>query len=123
MIKKTSRDSRRNLRHGRLRKKMAGNSDKLRACIFRSNRNLAIQFIDDETGKVVTGFTTLNKEFKEKNKNLKNNVKLAKLFGDFVGQKAKEKNITQIVFDRCGYKFHGKIKAVAEGIREQGIKF
>jgi large subunit ribosomal protein L18 len=123
MIKKTSRDSRRNLRHGRLRKKMAGNSDKLRACIFRSNRNLSIQFIDDETGKVITGFTTLNKEFKEKNKNLKNNVKLAKLFGGFVGQKAKERNITRIVFDRCGYKFHGKIKAVAEGIREQGIKF
>ena len=79
--------------------------------------------MNDEEGKVITGFSTLSKEFLGLSKDLKDKKERAKAFGKFVGAKVKEKNISQIVFDRAGYKFHGKIKAVADGMREEGIKF
>ena len=122
MINKIVKKKKRAKRHVRIRKKMSGNPECLRACVSRSNSNLYIQFIDDENGKVVAGFSTLNKDFKGKNTDAKNNIACAKEFGKFVGSKAKEKNISAVVFDRSGFKYHGKIKALAEGMREEGIK-
>ena len=121
MIKKISRNLARKKRHIRIRKKIFGTTERPRACVFRSNKNLFVQLIDDESGKVITGFSTLSKDFSEKDKS--HNIERSKAFGKFVAEKLKEKNITAIVFDRAGYKYHGKVKALADGMREGGIKF
>ncbi|MCK5707199.1 MAG: 50S ribosomal protein L18 [Candidatus Aureabacteria bacterium] len=123
MINKVERKKKRDKKHLRIRKNMIGIPECLRACVFRSNNNMSVQFVDDESRKVVAGFSTLSKEFKESSKGTKNNVERAKNFGKFVGAKVKEKNISSIVFDRAGFKYHGKVKALAEGMREEGLKF
>ncbi len=125
MIKKISRNELRKKRHLRIRKKLFGTIEKPRACVFRSNRNMHIQFIDDESGKVIVGYSTQGKEFQSKIGADKkgNNIEKARAFGAYVAEKLKEKNISSIVFDRAGYKYHGKIKALADAMRESGIKF
>ena len=123
MIKKITRREIRIKKHGRLRNRLNGTPERPRACIFRSNSNLYIQFVDDEEGKVMTGFSTRSKEFQKGCKESKNNIGRAKEFGKFVGSKSKEKNIEKIIFDRAGYKYHGKVRAMADGMREEGIKF
>ena len=123
MIKKISKRVNQIKKHNRIRKKLNGTAEQLRACVFRSNLSLYIQFIDDDAGKVIAGYSTQQKEFKKDDKINKNNIARAKAFGKFVGERVKEKKITQVIFDRCGYKFHGRIKALADGLREQGIKF
>jgi len=123
MIKKTPRNIRRVKKHGRIRKRLFGLAERPRACIFRSNKNFYVQFINDAENKVIVGFSTRSKEFLSAYDNVKNNIARAKAFGKFVGAKAKEKGISQVVFDRAGYKFHGRIKAMAEGMREEGLKF
>jgi large subunit ribosomal protein L18 len=123
MIKKEPRNIRRTKKHGRLRNTLFGVSERPRACVFRSNRNYYVQIVNDAERKVIAGFSTLSKEFLGSCKDVKNNIARAKAFGKFVGAKAKEKSIAQIVFDRAGYKYHGRVKAIAEGMREEGLKF
>ena len=109
-------------RHLRIRKKISGTQKKPRLSVYRSLKNLFIQLVDDEANSVLLATSTLDKEFKEKAK-YGGNVKASELMGEIVARKAKEKNIESIVFDRGGYLYHGRIKALADALRKGGLKF
>lgn len=106
-------------RHKRIRSKIFGTKNCPRLCVFRSSKHIYLQLIDDEAGRTLVSASDL--ELKSKNKIKK--VDKAKKVGKLIAQKAKKKKITKIVFDRGGYKFHGRVKAVAEGAREEGLQF
>ena len=117
-MKKTGREK----RHKRIIKKVMGDSKKPRVVVFRSKKHIYAQLVDDESRKVITGFSTLSKDFKEKR--LKSNNKdAAKIVGQMFARKAKELGIERISFDRAGYKYHGRVKAFADGAKEGGLKF
>ena len=109
-------------RHKRIRMKMFGTKDKPRLVIKRSLNNLSAQIIDDTTSKMLFSLSTANKEFKSKSSN-NGNIKAAQLFGELFSQKAKEKGITRIIFDRAGYLYHGRVKVFADALRKGGMEF
>ena len=113
---KKNRENRRKLR---IKKKIRANRDRLRLCISRSNKNFYVQIIDDVKGVTLIGVSTLEKDFSS----LKNrgNIEAAKFLGKVVAEKAKQKNITEVVFDRNGLLYHGKVKAFADSLRENGM--
>lgn len=110
------------IRHQRIRKKIAGTAERPRLCVFRSLKHIYAQLIDDERGHTVIGVSTLTPEVRAATP-YGGNIAAAKAVGKLVGQKAREQNITQVVFDRAGYKFHGRVAALAEAVREEGITF
>jgi large subunit ribosomal protein L18 len=126
MEKILSRNELRLKRKKRIRKRIFGTPEKPRVCVFKSLRYLYVQAIDDISGKTLVSASTLEKEFKEKfgnnSFNIKN-LKLARLLGNIFGERLKEKGIERIVFDRSGYFYHGRVKEIADGIREKGILF
>ncbi|MCL1797420.1 MAG: 50S ribosomal protein L18 [Eggerthellaceae bacterium] len=109
-------------RHTRVRGKISGTSERPRLCITRSNANLYAQVIDDVEGKTLCAVSTLGPEFKAKKKSGAT-VEGASALGELIGKKAKDSGITEVVFDRGGNLYHGRIKALAEGAREAGLKF
>ncbi len=108
-------------RHKRIRKKVSGTPDCPRMSVYRSLNNIYVQFVDDENSKTLLTCSTLNKEVKEKAKG--RNLKSASVVGELAAQKAKEKGIEKVVFDRGGYPYHGCVKAVAEAARKSGLVF
>ena len=96
--------------------------NRLRLCVYRSNQNIYAQVIDDISGKTLFAASTLEKEFK-KQKLFGGNLDAAKKIGEIIATKAKSAGIKEVVFDRGGYIFTGKIKALAESAREGGLKF
>jgi large subunit ribosomal protein L18 len=109
-------------RHARLRKKVVGTLDCPRLAVFRSARHIYAQVIDDARGRTVVAASTLSPEFKQQGFKGKK-VDAAKLVGALVAQKALAANIRHVVFDRGGYKYHGRIQALAAGAREKGLRF
>jgi large subunit ribosomal protein L18 len=109
-------------RKRRIRKKVHGTPTKPRLTVFKSLRQIYAQLVDDTQQKVITGISTLNKEVGAGLKNGGNND-AAKLVGEAIGKKAIGLGITEVVFDRNGFKYHGRIKALADGAREAGLKF
>lgn len=107
----------------KIRKKISGNAVKPRLTVYRSLTNVYAQLIDDLSGKTLVSASTLSKEIKDEVKNVKGKVAKSKLVGSLVAKKAAELNITDAVFDRNGYRYHGRIQAIAEGAREGGMKF
>lgn len=107
----------------RIRKKIFGTSDKPRLTVYRSLNHVYAQIIDDSNGVTVASASSLSKELTDSLKETKGKVEKGKLVGKLVAQKAVEKNITNVVFDRNGYRYHGRIQAIAEGAREGGLKF
>lgn len=106
-------------RHKRIRKNLIGVSDKPRLCVFRSNQHIYAQIIDDSKGIVICGVSSVNAPgLKGKKK-----VDVAREIGKAVAKLALEKGIKKVCFDRGGYKYHGRIKALADGARESGLKF
>lgn len=105
----------------RIKARIRANTSRPRLCINRSNKSIYAQLIDDHKGVTIIGMSTLSKEF-ESLKN-KANIAAAKQLGKLVAEKAIEKNIKKVVFDRNGYLYHGKIKAFAESARESGLEF
>lgn len=101
----------------RIRKKVDGAADRPRLAVYRSGRHIYAQVIDDSNGKTLVSFSTLEGEIKTKNK------ESAKQVGAEIAKRAMAKNIKSVVFDRSGYVFHGRIKAVADGAREAGLSF
>lgn len=95
-------------------------SDRPRLCVYRSNKYIYAQIIDNKTGAVITGITS---KITEKNSNEKGGIGVSFRTGKALAAKAKEKNITSVVFDRGKFKYHGKVKALAEGAREGGLNF
>lgn len=108
-------------RHFRLRKRISGTAERPRMSVFRSNANVYVQFIDDENSVTLASASTLDKEFKAAQKVV--NVDSAKELGKLAGERALANNIKGVIFDRGGFMFHGKVKAVAEGAREAGLVF
>lgn len=121
MIKKTSRNVLRKSVHNRIRKKLSGTAEVPRLCVFKSLNHIYAQIIDDENGVTLTAASTLEKEAQELSS--KTNIEAAKKVGAMIASKAKEKGITSVVFDRNGYKYHGRVAALAEAARENGLEF
>ena len=116
------KEKKRIFRHQRIRKKIRGDSERLRLCVHRSLKNFQAQIVDDTNGKIIWGVSTLDKDLKGKIKN-GGNVKAAALLGEVFAAKAVEKGIKKVAFDRGGYLYHGRIKEFAEGAREGGLQF
>jgi large subunit ribosomal protein L18 len=115
-------DSARLRRKVRVRKKIVGTDSRPRICVFRSNKHIYAQVISDDQGKTLATVSTLSDSLETSGKKAKG-VEVAKLVGLALAKICQEKNITQVVFDRNGFLFHGRVKAVADGAREGGLKF
>lgn len=110
-------------RHWRVRKKVIGNPNKPRMCIFRSLKHLYVQLIDDLGGKTIVTCGTLSKDFRERFPEQKKNKKASAILGEIIAEKALKKGIKKIVFDRGGCKYHGRIQVLAEAARKKGLEF
>ena len=119
MVSKTNRKFERNRRHIRVRTKVSGTAERPRLCVYKSNSNIYVQIIDDDAQVTLASASTLDKEVKTK----KANKEAAKEVGTLIAKRATAKNITNVVFDRGGYIYHGVVKEVAEAAREGGLKF
>ena len=122
MIKKIDRKAERERRHARVRNKISGTADRPRLCVFRSSNNIYAQIIDDTNRVTLVAASSLDEAVKGA-VNHTGNKEAAKMVGEMVAKKAVEKGITEVVFDRGGYIYHGRIKELAEGAREAGLKF
>jgi len=110
-------------KQARIRKKISGTPDCPRLVVFRSARHAYAQIIDDTTGKTLLSVSTLSKDLREEVKLAKTPIARYKIIGVATAKKALEKNIKKVVFDRSGYLYHGRVKALADGAREGGLKF
>jgi large subunit ribosomal protein L18 len=119
---KVSSNVARKRRHARLRTKVAGTPAKPRLCIFRSLSSIYAQIIDDAAGVTLTSAASVGSEIKEQATG-KNKTPVAELVGTTLAKSAQEKGISEVVFDRAGYKYHGRVKALAEAARKAGLKF
>ncbi|WP_346915911.1 50S ribosomal protein L18 [Clostridium sp.] len=120
MFNKADRKLSRERRHLRVRKKIHGTAERPRLAVFRSEKNIYAQIIDDVAGRTLVAASTLDKDFSLK---VGSNKEAAKLVGEVVAKKAIEAGITEVVFDRGGYVYHGRVQMLAEGAREAGLKF
>lgn len=120
MIKKTSRNEARKARHARIRNKISGTSELPRLCVFRSLKNISVQIIDDTKGITLVSASSNDKDLKIKNGG---NTEASKLVGALIAKKAKKAKIDKVVFDRGGYLYHGRVKALADAARENGLEF
>ncbi|MHB2018020.1 MAG: 50S ribosomal protein L18 [Candidatus Xenobia bacterium] len=120
MIKKASQASIREKRHKKIRKSLTGTAERPRLAVFRSLKHIYAQVIDDEAGNTLTAASTLDKELKGQKDG--SAAVMARKVGALVAKRAQEKGITAVVFDRAGYKYHGRVAAVADGAREQGLQ-
>jgi large subunit ribosomal protein L18 len=109
-------------RHIRVRKKIAGTPERPRLNIFRSLSEIYVQVIDDQAGRTIASASSIDVELRKKMKGL-NKTDQAKLVGQAVAERAKSKGINSVVFDRSGYRYIGRVKALAEGAREGGLQF
>jgi len=122
MITKKSRTSVRENKHRKLRNRFSGTAQRPRLAVFRSNNHMYAQIIDDVVGKTLVSASTLQKEVKAELEKT-NNVDAAAYLGTVVAKKALEKGITTVVYDRGGFIYQGKVKALAEAAREAGLVF
>jgi large subunit ribosomal protein L18 len=117
-----SREHKRIKRHLRVRKHLAGTAGRPRVSIFRSLSEIYAQVIDDTSGRTLVAVSSVDKELRGKIDKLKK-IEQAKEVGKELAQRAKSKGIQQVVFDRGGYRYHGRVKALAEAARESGLQF
>lgn len=123
MIIKESRKETRRKRQLRIRKKIKGTASVPRLNVFRSNAHIYAQLIDDTRGVTLASASSLDKEFKEFNLKNGSNIEAAKAVGTLIAKRALAMNIDTVVFDRGGFLYHGRVKALAEAAREAGLKF
>ena len=119
MVSKIDKKAMRLKRHVRVRGKISGTPERPRLCVFRSNANIYAQIIDDVNGVTLVSANTLEKGFE----GATGNIEAAKKVGAVLAERAKAKGIEEVVFDRGGYVYHGRVAALAEGAREAGLKF
>lgn len=112
MIKKDSRNKMRKIRHERIRKQIIGTKEMPRLCVYRSNKNMSVQLIDDQNGVTLLSASVNGK-----------NIEAAKKLGETIAKEAKKAKITKVVFDRAGYLYHGRVAALADSVRENGLEF
>jgi large subunit ribosomal protein L18 len=117
-----NKESGRKRRHNRIRRRISGTKDKPRMSVHRSINNICVQLIDDIEGVTLCAISTMDKSCKEKQK-AGGNVKAAVLLGEMIAKAAQSKGIKKVVFDRSGYLYHGRIKALADSARKAGLEF
>ena len=122
MVSKKSRSEVRRKKHMKLRNRFSGTAERPRLAVFRSNNHMYAQIIDDTVGKTLVSASTLDKDVKAELEKT-NNVEAATVVGTVVAKKALEKGITTVVFDRGGFIYSGKVKALADAAREAGLEF
>lgn len=122
MIQKEDRNKKRKKRHLRVRKKLFGTAERPRLNVFRSSKNIYAQLIDDQTGTTLVSASSLDAELKGKGESGAT-VDAARTVGVLIAKRAKEKGYENVVFDRGGYIYHGRVKALADGAREGGLDF
>ncbi len=122
MVSKKSRAVVRENKHRKLRNRFSGTAERPRLAVFRSNNHMYAQIIDDTVGKTLVSASTLDKEVKAECEKT-NNVDAAAVVGTVVAKRALEKGITTVVYDRGGFVYEGKVKALAEAAREAGLEF
>ena len=120
MIKKVARNEVSKSRHARVRNKVVGTSSVPRLNVFRSNGNIFAQIIDDENGNTLVSASSIDKDLKITNGG---NVEAAAKVGEAIAKKAVKAKITKVVFDRGGYLYHGRVKALADALRDGGLEF
>ena len=119
MVNRPNTAAQRKMRHARVRGKISGTPERPRMCVFRSECNIYAQIIDDVAGNTLVSASTVEKAFEGKG----GNVEAAKKIGALIAERAVEKGIKDVVFDRGGYIYHGRVKALAEAAREGGLQF
>ncbi len=117
-----SKNEKRLARHARVRKNMSGTPERPRLCVYRSAKNIYAQVIDDTTGNTLAAASTLDKDIREKAP-YGGNKEAAKFVGEEVAKRALAKGIETVSFDRGGFLYHGRVKELADGAREAGLKF
>ena len=122
MVSKESSNLRRLIRHRRLRNNLNGTSERPRFNVFRSTNHIYVQIIDDTEGKTLVAASTAEKSVKEAIADM-TKTQAANYIGKLAAERAKDKGIEEVIFDRGGYIYHGRVQAVAEGAREAGLKF
>jgi len=120
MINKIDKNAIRRRKHLRVRKTVSGTTERPRLCVYRSNSHIYAQVIDDTTGTTLAAASSLDKDAKLDNGS---NIEAAKEVGKLIAQRAQDKKITEVVFDRGGYVYHGRVAALAEAAREAGLQF
>ncbi len=121
-VRKISRDEHRRRIHRRVRQTLIGTSERPRLSVYRSLAHLYVQVIDDSTGRTLASAGSNDKEMRKQTKG-GGNVAAARVVGKTVAERALQKGISQVVFDRGGYRYHGRVKALADAAREAGLKF
>jgi large subunit ribosomal protein L18 len=121
-VRKLSKDAHRRRVHQRVRTRLTGTAERPRLCVYRSIGHIYTQVIDDRGGRTIVSASSLDKETK---KNLKGggNIASAKAVGKIIAERAKAAGVLKVVFDRGGYKYHGRVKALADAAREAGLQF
>ena len=122
MLKKADKNANRLQRHKRVRRKITGTTQRPRLCVFRSSNNIYAQIIDDTNRVTLVAASSLEADVKGA-VNHTGNKEAAKMIGEAVAKRALDKGITEVVFDRGGYVYHGRVQALAEAAREAGLKF
>ena len=122
MLKKADKNANRLQRHKRVRRKITGTTQRPRLCVFRSSNNIYAQIIDDANRVTLTAASSLDAEVKGA-VNHGGNKEAAKMVGEMIAKRAIEKGITEVVFDRGGYLYHGRVQVLAEAAREAGLEF
>ena len=118
MVKKESKNVSRVRRHARVRAKISGTAEAPRLCVYRSNKNIEAQLIDDVKGVTLVSSSSMSLKLENGS-----NIEAAKLVGKDIAEKAVAKGLKKVVFDRSGYIYHGRVKALAEAAREAGLEF
>lgn len=121
-IRKLTRGAHRRQLHRRVRRNLGGTPDRPRLAVYRSLRQVYAQVIDDQAGRTLVSASSLDAEFQKQMKT-GGNLAAAKLVGKLVGERARAAGITKVVFDRGGYKYHGRVKSLADAAREAGLEF
>ena len=121
-VRKLSKDAHRRRVHARVRTRVTGTPERPRLCVYRSLGHIYTQIIDDRTGRTIVSASSMDKQTK---KNLKGggNIASAKAVGKTIAERAKAAGVAKVVFDRGGYKYHGRVKALADAARESGLSF
>ena len=122
MLKHSDRNEARQRRHLRTRSRVAGTSERPRLCVFRSLAHIHAQLIDDNAGRTLAAASTLDPEIRERAAAVKK-AEAGKMVGLLLARRAQERGVRRVVFDRGGYLYHGRVKALADGAREGGLEF
>ena len=121
-VRKLSRDARRERIHRRVRTRVMGTPERPRLCVYRSNGNIYAQVVDDRSGRTLASASSIDTDTRKDLKN-GNNVAAAKVIGKKIAERTRAAGIEQVVFDRGGYMYHGRVEALAAAAREAGLKF